>query len=444
MITPRVLKGFRDYLPELMIQKKEIINKLENIFENYGFSPIDTPALEYTEILLGKGSGETDKQIYRFDDHGGRDVSLRFDLTVPLARFVSLNYDKLIFPFKGYHIAPVWRGENTQKGRFREFFQCDFDILGTQSIESDIEILLIIKSGMVKLNIGDFRINVNNRRILNSLLKKLDLLDKSVEILRTIDKIYKIGKENVIKELVDNSKIDTKKIESILDSLNIDNNKNKILGEMIEAEIFVTLENLKTKLGNEYIESINETEYIFNTFKKLGILKHFSFNPAITRGLDYYTGVVFETFILNNVDFGSICSGGRYDNLVGLYSKNVVPGVGGSFGLDRLLALMESHDLFNKKSSNSDILIFNIDSENFAKYFDLAETFRSNKVNAEVFYENKKIAQQFKYAENKSIKYVLFAGNEEFNSNKFNLKDIKTGEEKKSLTIDEIIKIIKK
>ena len=189
MITPRLLKGFRDYLPDLMIQKKDLINNLENIFENYGFSPINTPSLEYSEILLGKVGGETEKQIYRFLDQGKRDIALRFDLTVPLARFVSMYFDKLTFPFKCFNIGPVWRGENTQKGRFREFYQCDFDILGTNSIDSDLEILLIIKSGLLNLNIDEFKININNRKILNALLNKMKLTDKSIDILRVIDKI---------------------------------------------------------------------------------------------------------------------------------------------------------------------------------------------------------------------------------------------------------------
>ena len=440
MIEPKLLKGFRDYTPETMIPKKEIIRRLEKIFESFGFSPIDTPALEYSEILLGKAGGETEKQVYRFNDHGGRDVSLRFDLTVPLARFVALHYNELSFPFKRYHIAPVWRGENTQKGRFREFFQCDFDILGTDSIESDIEILLVIYEGMKAINAGGFRINVNNRKILNALLKKLDLSDKQVEILRSIDKIYKIGYENVINELSAGG-IEVKKAENILSMLNLKPEKDKIVSEITNENIFTFLETLKSSIEDD--ENINRLFEIFLTLKNAGILNHFSFNPAITRGLDYYTGIVFETFINDENNFGSVCSGGRYDNLVSLYSKNTVQGVGAAFGLDRIVSLMENKNLFEKKQSVTKLLIFNLEPEILSEYLKLAATFRSFSINTEVFLEEKKIANQFKYAEKKNIPFVLFAGRDEFNKNKFNIKNIKNGTETISLSIEDIVKIIK-
>lgn len=444
MIEPRLLKGFRDYLPASMLQKKKLIYKLESIFEKFGFVPIDTPALEYSEILLGKGGGDTEKQIYRFLDHGNRDVALRFDLTVPLARFVSLNYDKLIFPFKCSHIGPVWRGENTQKGRYREFYQCDFDILGSNSIESDIEILLIIKAGLESINVGDFRINVNNRKILNAMLKKLNLMDKSVEILRVIDKIHKIGIEKVLKELVDGLSIEKVLADEIIDSLNIKNADDRYKGELLNDEIFEAISKLRTKLGNEHSECINELELIFSTFKKMNILKYFSYNPSVTRGLDYYTGTVFESFILNKKDYGSICSGGRYDNLIGLYSKNVIIGVGASFGLDRIFSMIEPDNQATARSSNTDILIFNLNSSDFAEYQLIAGKLRNLGINAEVYVDKKKIQNQFAFAEKKSIDYVLFAGEEEIKNNAYNIKNIKTNEEKKSLKIEDIAKIIGK
>ncbi|MCK4796969.1 MAG: histidine--tRNA ligase [Spirochaetes bacterium] len=441
MIAPKILKGFRDSLPETMILKKEIIKKLEIIFESFGFVPIDTPALEYTDILLGKGGGDTDKQIYRFKDHGKRDVSMRFDLTVPLARFVAQHYNELSLPFKCYHTACVWRGENTQKGRYREFDQCDFDILGTTSLESDIEILLVIKSGLQKIGAGDFRINVNNRKLLNALLTKLGLIDKSNNVLRVIDKIYKIGIENVLKELVDNVGIKENKAEEILIFLNLFDPSQK-LGEITNEKIFDTLDKYKIELGNEYSCYVDEIEYVFLSLKKMGILNYFAFNPAITRGLDYYTGMVFESFILDRINFGSICSGGRYDNLTSLYSKNAVPGVGASFGLDRLLSLIEDKKIFKQKSSKTDLLIFNIDPNCFIDYQILAEKLRSYDIKTEVFFDEKKIAAQFKFAERKAIKYVIIAGTGEINNKKYNLKNIQTGEEKKSLGINEIVKIV--
>ncbi len=440
MIIPKILKGFRDYLPQTMIPKKTIINKFENIFKKFGFSPIDTPALEYTEILLGKGGGETDKQIYRFNDHGGRDISLRFDLTVPLARFVAQNYDELVFPFKAYHIAPVWRGENTQKGRYREFYQCDFDILGVESPDADLEILLIIKSGLEELNAGEFRININNRKILNALLNKYNLIEKNNEILRIIDKIYKIGYTNILNEFTQNLKIDKTKSIELLNLLNINESTQKY--EILNDEIFIYIEKIKKILGEESNDIINELEYIFKSLKKLNLLSYFALNPAITRGLDYYTGIVFESYILDRINFGSICSGGRYDNLSSLYTKNVIKGVGACFGLDRIISLMEDKNLLDKKSSETDLLILNLESNISTECQVLAEELRRNNIKTEIYLEKKKIQNQFKFAEKKSIEYLLFAGKDEFNCKKYNLKKLSTGEEKKGLTIEEIIKYI--
>jgi len=439
MITPKILNGFRDFLPETMILKKDIITRLQNIFELFGFSPIDTPALEYTEILLGKGSGETDKQIYRFNDHGNRDVSLRFDLTVPLARFVSQYYNELVFPFKAYHIAPVWRGERKQKGRFREFYQCDFDILGVDTIEPDLEILLVINAGMKALNIGNYCINVNSRKILNFLLKKYKLNDKSTEILREIDKIYKTGYDSVVNEITNTLKIDTDIVKIIFDTLNITpDTKTEIKGD----DIFDYLESIKTTLGDDENNGINDMFYIFKTLKEVGVIDSFSLNPSITRGLDYYTGIVFETFFQDHIDFGSVCSGGRYDNLTSLYSKNIVPGVGASFGLDRIISLMEDKNITAVKKSNTDLLIFNIDAGFYPEYIKIAEFLRNKKINVEVYYQQKKIGTQFKFAENKSIRYVLFIGENEIKNKKYNLKDLMNKQEKNNVTINEIADII--
>lgn len=441
MIEPRVLKGFRDYLPQTMIPKKEIINKLENVFEKYGFVPIDTPALEYTEILLGKGGGETDKQIYRFKDHGERDIALRYDLTVPLARFVSEHYNELIFPFKRFHIAPVWRGENTQKGRYREFYQCDFDILGSDSVNADLEILLVIKSGFDSINCGDYVININNRKILNLILQKIEVNDKFSDVLRIIDKIYKIGYEKVVEELIAIG-LDREKTDNLLDFLNLKSNvKNYgITGN----EIFEYINKLKNNLGSD-IKPISDLEYIFNTFKRMGFLNYFALNPAITRGLDYYTGIVFESFITDRIEFGSVCSGGRYDNLTGLYSKNVVSGVGASFGLDRLLALMEDKKILKTAQTKTDVLIFNMDDSlnGISFYQNLASYLRTNGINSEIVYDKQKIGNQFKFAEKKGITYVIIAGEDEIKTDKYNLKNIKSGLEEKLLTKEEIIKIIK-
>ncbi len=439
MIEPRILKGFRDFLPETMIGKKDLIEKLELLFKRFGFLPIDTPCLEYTEILLGKGSGETDKQIYRFTDHGGRDVALRFDLTVPLARFVSEHMNELNFPFKRYHIAPVWRGENTQRGRYREFFQCDFDILGSDSIASDLEILLVIQNGFKILNAGDFVINVNSRKILNKILEKYSEKDKYGDILREVDKTYKIGIENVIKNLVENIKLDSKIAEEIISllGLNEENIDNGITG----SNIFTYLENLQNKLGAS--EDIERVLSLFSLIEKLNLLDYYALNPAITRGLDYYTGIVFETFIKDRKNFGSVCSGGRYDNLTSLYSKRPVTGIGGSFGLDRLLSLMEDKGVLDKNRSYVNLIIFNMGEKHLADYQTLATYFRESGLNVEIFLDNQKIANQFKFAEKNSIKYCLIAGETEIEKGLYNLKELETGKEIKMLSKEDILRNIK-
>ncbi len=442
MIEPRVLKGFRDYLPKTMIDKKDLIFKLEQLFKMFGFDPIDTPALEYTEILLGKGSGETDKQIYRFNDHGGRDVSLRFDLTVPLARFVSLHKNELVFPFKRYHIAPVWRGENTQKGRYREFYQCDFDILGTTAPNSDLEILLLIKEGFALLNAGESIISVNHRMILNNLLTKLGIRDKSVDILRVLDKIYKAGVESVEKELVDIVQISSDLVDKILSFLKFDGLSNEFY-EISGVGIFEALDKVESILGSDLSQPAMRMKEVFKNLEKLGYLSNFVYNPAITRGLDYYTGMVFETFISDRRGFGSVCSGGRYDNLTALYSKTPVPGIGGSFGLDRLIALMEDKGSLPGKSSNSEVIIFNLSDELTADYYSLASKLRDQGVSCEVSLESSKITNQFKYSEKKGVKYVIIAGENEIASKKYNLKDIVSGIEEKGLEINKIVETIK-
>lgn len=439
MIEPKILKGFRDTLPDAMIQKKTIIKNFENIFESYGFVPIDTPALEYTEILLGKGGGETDKQIYRFNDHGGRDVALRFDLTVPLARFVSQHYNDLVFPFKRYHIAPVWRGENTQKGRFREFYQCDFDILGSHSLDADLEILLIIKDGISTLNLGDFKIFINNRKILNSLLKKFDLFDKSIYILRTIDKVYKIGIDNIFKELVDEVGIPKNRVEDILSFLNL-SDKNYVI---TDDNIFKTLDKYKLLLGEELSSPVFELEYIFKTLKELDAMQYYAFNPAITRGLDYYTGTVFETFVIDKMNFGSICSGGRYDNLTSLYSKTAISGIGASFGLDRIISILEDKNLTSKKQTKSDAIIFNLDQKLNIEYHKFASILRKYNINVEIVFEKQKLPNQFKIAEKKGIPFAIFIGEEEIKNKKYNLKNLIEKKEYNQVSIEDIIRIIR-
>ena len=438
MIEPRVLKGFRDTLPSVMIDKKELIGKLEKIFRSFGLTPIDTPALEYTEILLGKGGGETDKQIYRFRDNGDRDVSMRFDLTVPLARFVSEHYNELPMPFKRYHIAPVWRGENTQKGRYREFYQCDFDILGSDSICADIDILLMIKAGFDAIQPGEFRINVNHRKVLNAVLRTLGIEDKLVDVLRIIDKIYKIG-ANAVKSELSELGLTAAQTDGIIDYLHLDIAEK---GAGITGDkIFSIIDELSGQVDDDGRKWLEQLRFVFNTVNELGIGDKFSYNPAITRGLDYYTGIVFESFVLDRIQFGSVCSGGRYDNLTALYSKTPVSGVGASFGLDRLLALLEDKSMLSGRASDTDILILNQNPDLMSEYQKAAQLFRKDGLSAEIFFDNKKIIQQYKYAEKKTIRFVILS-DDNIKNGQVTLKDIAAQKEYAGVNVSEVSGIV--
>ncbi|MCL2205306.1 MAG: histidine--tRNA ligase, partial [Treponema sp.] len=328
-IEPRVLKGFRDFLPAAEIARKNLVEKIEHYFRSYGFVPIDTPALEYAEILLGKGGGETEKQIYRFKDNGDRDVALRFDLTVPFARFLAEHRESLSFPFKRYHIAKVWRGENAQRGRYREFTQCDMDIIGSDSAAADFEILHMMAKTLPAISGGKVIIRLNHRGLFNRFLSRLGVLEFSVDILRAVDKLAKIGHEETLALLAQS--VGSDKASQILDYIAIKGDFSQTLVAMTAASGPCD-ESDRLSLIYKYMEDANITDCV-------------ELDPSITRGLDYYTGVVFESFLAEMPEIGSICSGGRYDNLVGLYTadkKNALTGVGTSIGIDRLIAGIEA------------------------------------------------------------------------------------------------------
>ena len=321
-IKPRTLKGFRDFPPATMIPREWIIETASRVYRSYGFSPMDTPALELLEILTGKGSAETDKQMYRFEDPGGRKVGMRFDLTVPLARFVAQHIQELGTPFKRYQIATVWRGENPQAGRYREFMQCDFDTIGTTSTTSDIEMVLVINDLLSALGVGEFTISVNHRGLLGGLLEKLGLVDKSLPVLRTLDKLSKIGQDGVRKELMESVGASEAQTSQLLQLTSLDGSNEEML---VEAEKLVAgsevgelgLSQLR-ELVNAVLETLPSTVH--------GRVK---FEASICRGLDYYTGIVVETTLNDLEEIGSVASGGRYDNLAELYTSQHLPGVGG-------------------------------------------------------------------------------------------------------------------
>ena len=408
LINPQALKGFRDSLPGMEIPKKELISRLEKIFESFGFVPIDTPALEYTEVLLGKGGGETEKQIYRFKDHGDRDVSLRFDLTVPFARFMALHRSELPVPFKRYHINKVWRGENTQKGRYREFTQCDFDTVGVDCPEADWEIMQVMATSLEALEIGEFTIRLSHRGIFNRFLTLHEVQDQSVEILRTVDKLAKIGKEEVTR---------------ILTEIVGDHLPSKILDFITAKGSYLEVLALMERAAGGEAEDTQRLKALWKFIEAAGWQHRFVLDPSITRGLDYYTGVVYETFLKDLPTIGSVCSGGRYNDLASLYTKEKLPGVGSSVGLDRLLAALEELGRIKPRRGLTKVLVMNQKQELDTAYQVLAKDFRQAGIVTEVFLECKKLPPQFKYAESKDIPFVLFFRDE----GGYQLKDIRSG-----------------
>ena len=412
LIQPKILKGFRDFLPEQEILRTGLQEKVIKVFRSYGFVPIDTPVLEYSEILLRKSNGETEKQVFRFEDNGGRDVALRFDLTVPFARFTAEHKDELYFPFKRYHIAKVWRGEKPQAGRYREFVQCDFDIVGSDSPSSDFEILSLMKASLKEIGVENVTIKVNHRGIFNRFLAKIQVQEKSEDILRTVDKLAKVGVDAVVQELTE-----------ICGS---EENAKLILDYIQKKSSFTeTLSHIEEMAGGK-AEDSERMAKIYSMMQETGIADSFELDPSITRGLDYYTGIVYETFLNDLPSIGSVCSGGRYDNLAGLYMKDRVPGVGASIGLDRLIAGLEQLGVTEKKGSYVDVEIFNTDDSLCVEYQKLAGLLRAKGYSVEVFPEAKKIVQQYGVAEKKGIKWGILMSAEQCASGKFQLKNLQT------------------
>jgi histidyl-tRNA synthetase len=426
LIEPRILKGFRDFLPAAEIERRSLVERIEASFRSYGFVPIDTPSLEYAEILLGKGGGETEKQIYRFTDHGGRDVALRFDLTVPFARFVAEHREELPLPFKRYHIAKVWRGENTQRGRYREFTQCDFDILGSDSVAADFEILLVMHNTLKAIGAGDVTIKMNHRGLFNRFIARLDCRDKSADILRTVDKLAKAGRDST---------------EESLTELTGREKAGEIL-RYIEAQgnFETVLETITGAAGGECPES-ERIRFIRRFMNDAGIADSFVLDPSITRGLDYYTGVVFETFLKAMPEIGSVCSGGRYDDLAGLYSREKLTGVGSSIGLDRLIAALENLGKIGGKSTYVKAAIACVDEAAGGAYQVLAERFRKRGIPCEVFPEAKKLTQQFVLAEKKGAQWVIIPG-EKPDQGPLTLRELKNRRDRTDLSFEEAVDIL--
>jgi histidyl-tRNA synthetase len=406
IIEPRVLKGFRDYLPQDETARRALMEVLERVFRSFGFVPIDTPALEFAEVLLGKGGGETDKQVYRFKDNGDRDVALRFDLTVPFARFMAEHVDELYLPFRRYHMAKVWRGENTQRGRYREFMQCDFDIVGTDSASADTDIVLLIGDAIGALDVGGFTIRLNHRGVFNRFLGATGVREKSVPLLRLVDKAEKIGADELERQLA----------VEVGDRI-----AAKVLRFIAKEPSFeATLEKLEELAGGP-AEDTGRLRDIWRNARESGFIGTLVLDPSITR-------VVFETSLDAMPEIGSVCSGGRYDELASLYTARRLPGVGSSIGLDRLLAALDALGKLKRRAGYTEVLVLDLDETLAPSYHRVARALRAGGIAAEVFPEKKKLAQQFAYAERKGIGLAVMIGAEEAQKGEAQLRDLASRE----------------
>ncbi len=414
LIQPRTLKGFRDYLPSVMMRREWMMEQARKVYRSYGFVPIDTPALEYFEILNGKGSDETDRQMYHFV-HGDRHVGLRFDLTVPLARFVAQHTQEIGIPFKRYQIAPVWRGENTQAGRYREFTQCDFDTIGTESVVADIETICVARDLLIGLGLPAFQIRINSRQVLSGLLKQIGAEGKSTAVLRALDKYEKLGEAVVVDELTQQAGLQRSQIDSVLALAAAKGSNEEILNQLQnelggQSDAAAGIERLRA-----IIEAVKVPE---------GSSASITIDTRIARGLDYYTGIVFETILSDLPSIGSVCSGGRYDNLAGMYTKQHLPGIGGSLGLDRLLAALEQLGRSDSATPNNTVFVAFFDSERLSDYLEIASILRTAGINVELYPEPKKLGQQLKYADSRSFPLAIIAGSDELTRGACQIKDL--------------------
>lgn len=419
-VTPKIMPGFMELLPEDQILFNGIVDTIKSTYESFGFLPLDTPVLELSEILLAKAGGETEKQIYRFKK-GDSDISLRFDLTVPLARYVSMRYNDLVFPFKRYQIGKVYRGERPQKGRFREFYQCDIDVIGENlSLKHDAEIPTIIYELFKKLDFGKFTIRINNRKVLNGLFSSLDLTLKSTDILRIIDKIDKIGIKEVEKELLELG-ISNEKTSKILDFINIKGSTEEILKSLKELNI----------KDETFEQGIYELEYVTNSLNSFGLdNSYYTIDLTIARGLDYYTGTIFETTLDDYMSLGSICSGGRYDNLTNYYTDKQLEGIGISIGITRLFSKLREMGIVKPNSKSLvKLLVIPYSDANLEYSMNIAKVVRDNSINCEIYLEDKAFKKKLNYANRLGIPYVCIIGDDEEKSNTVTIKNMETGEQ---------------
>ena len=425
----KTLPGFMELLPEEQVLFNQMRKTIQETYEKFGFLPTDTPIIESTEVLLAKAGGETEKQLYSFTK-GDSNLTLRFDLTVPLAKYVALHSNEISFPFRRYQIGKVYRGERAQRGRFREFYQCDIDVIGDGELNiiNDAEIPSIIYEIFRKLGLDNFCIKINNRKILNGLYESIDAKEVSESIMRTIDKIEKIGIEKVKEELRELS-LSEENIEKIIKFITIKGTTDDKLKE---------LQNLNIK-NETYLEGMQELKKVIEYIRLFNVPEdYFSIDTSIARGLDYYTGTVYETFLNDYKSIGSICSGGRYNNLSEYYTDKKFPGVGMSIGLTRLFFILNDIGLIkSNKKSISEVLIVSMISD-ISSAIEIANKLRQANINTEIYFDDKKIKAKFKYADKLKIPYVIVIGENEIKTGKLTLKNMKTGEQKEC-DLEEII-----
>ena len=432
IITPRTLSGFMELPPQEQVLFERIKRTLETTYQMYGFFPIDTPVLEYSEILLAKQAGETEKQVYRFKK-GDKDIAMRFDLTVPLAKYAAKNYSALTFPFKRYAIGKVYRGERAQKGRFREFYQADIDIIGdgSLSIVNDAEIPSIIYTIFTDLGLSNFTIRLNNRKVLNGLFEMNGLSENATDIMRIIDKIDKIGVEETKSELI-GSGMEENTADTLLELMTYKDTNENILAKL---ETY-TGSNETFDLGYQELKDV--VYYI----GKFGVPEsNYRIDLSIARGLDYYTGTVYETFVDDHPEIGSVCSGGRYDNLAEYYTKKNLPGVGMSIGLTRFFYVLNEYQYLNTKlNAPADVLIIPM-TEDMSSAVSISARLRKEGLRTQIYMEKKKFKAKISYANKLSIPYAMFLGEDEIRDDKVTVKNMYTGDQV-TVSLDEAITVM--
>lgn len=420
LVKPRIPSGFPEYLPAEQIEFNRLVNIVRRVYEEYGFSPIDTPDLELSEVLLTKSGGETEQQIYRFIK-GSNDLTMRFDLTVPLARYVAQHESELIFPFRRYHIGKVHRGERAQAGRFREFYQCDIDVIGSNSVAVDAEMPIVINKIFEQFDIGEFTVHINNRKILNGFFESLGLSNISKDVLRIVDKIDKISANSFTEEL-EQLGLSADQITRLREFININGSKDVILNKLEKMSLDCK--------SDQFKQGVKEIGLVVKTIRDFGLSdSRFMIDLRIARGLDYYTGIVYETTLNNHPEIGSICSGGRYDNLASHYTKKYLPGVGVSIGLSRLFyKLCEIGAIELTRFSSAEVVVMPIGSGQITASVKIAEKLRSIGINTMLYTEENNMRKKLKYADKMGFEWVALIGEDELLTEEVMLKNMLTGE----------------